>query len=245
MAENFPDELSWLLEIEQGHLDYLGQIRHWDNLRIAAGRGVYWVKDFTQAQLDSLEVKSIPFKRIFYVKDQQLFPQGHLLPVKKLPSSLLWTPLERGVPVTLPSFNHNYFGVREKLSVRLIPSVTEQEASAMLIPLGMLRSYIGTAPGIRMKGLVWVIVEDAAFVLGVPMLPLPGAAYWRRGNSWLPAGHDFEYPVLSEVIYRELDAGNAGLLLWRQDSSFVVIGRDLLRPLSRSSVRGHTNAIIV
>lgn len=245
MAENFPDELNWLLEIEQKHLDNLGQIRHWGNLRIASGPGVYWVKGFTDVQIHSVEVKSIPFKKIFYMKNQQLFPPGHQVPAKKLPSALLWTPVEKGVPVTVPTLNHNYFGIQQKLSFRIVPSETEQEASAMVIPLAMLGEYIGSAPGIRLKGLAWIILEGGeAFVLGKPMLPLPGTAYWRRGNSWLPTGYDFELPVLFEVIYRELEAGNGGMLLWQKDSTFLAIARDLFRPLTRSSFRESTKDII-
>jgi hypothetical protein len=245
MSENFPDELNWLLEIEQKQLDYLGKIRHWGNLRIASGPGVYWVKNFTDIQIHSVEVKSIPFKKIFYVRDQHLFPPGHQVPAKKLPPALIWTPVEKGLPVKLPSFNHNNFGIQEKLSFRIVPSETEQEASAMVIPLATLGAYINSEPGVRLKGLAWVILEDGeAFILGKPMLPLPGAAYWRRGNSWLPAGYDFEKLVLFEVIYRELEAGNGGMMLWQKDSTFLAIARDLFRPLTRSSFRESTKDIL-
>jgi MoxR-vWA-beta-propeller ternary system domain bpX2 len=237
MAENPSHELTWLLELDQAHLDYLGPIRHWSQLEVATMQDCCWVKGLTGDQLQMPEIKSIPFKKIFYEKDNQLFPYGSRLPVKKLPSPLLWMPLEKGLPLSLPSFNHNYFGIEEKLTVRLAPSAAEQPATALLITLKALESYILSAPAIRLKPLDWTIVDDQALIIGAPLLPLPGVTWWKTGNSLLPAGYAWEWPTLSGIIEEELNDGGHHWLLWQPDGSYLSIPKDQFSPLSISSFR--------
>ena len=242
MAEDPFHDVTWLLEIEQQHLDYLGPIRHWSGLELAASQPFYWVGGLTADQLDSPEIKSIPFKNLYFEKDQLLFPRGGLVPVKKLPGPLVWTPLERGLPLDLPSFNHNYFGITEKLKIRLIPSEKEEAPSALLTSIAILRTYILTAPAIRLKPLSWVIVDDQALILGQPLLPLPGDSYWQQGDVLLPAGLDWEWPALTATLNRELNPDRDRWLLWDRDGSCLAIIKEQCRPLSISSFRLSTKS---
>ena len=214
MAEDPSNDVTWLLEIEQQHLDYLGPVRHWGQLRMAASPDCYWISGLTADQLESPEIKSIPFKHLYFEKDQLLFHRGGLVPVKKLPELLVWTPLERGLPLDLPSFNHNYFGITEKLKLRLVPSGKEEEPAALLTSIAILRNYILTAPAVRLRRLLWVILDDQALILGHPLLPLPGDSFWQKGDVLLPAGLDWEWPVLEPTLNRELNPDRDHWLLW-------------------------------
>ncbi len=51
MAEDPFHGVTWLLEIGQQHLDYLGPIRHWGQLRIAASPGYYLISGLTADEL--------------------------------------------------------------------------------------------------------------------------------------------------------------------------------------------------
>lgn len=251
MAEDTFHDVTWLLEIEQQHLDYLGPIRHWSQLKMAASPGCYWIKGLTSDQLGSTEIKSIPFKKLYYtrgadageleqgdlVQGDLLFPPGGLVPVKKLPSFLSWVPLERGLPLSLPPFNHNYFGITEKLSIRLVPSEKEEEPVALLTSLTHLRAYMLTAPAIRLKPLSWVVIGDQAFIVGKPLLPLPGDSYWQQGDFFLPAGLDLEWSLLAETLNQELNPDRDCWLLWDKDGSCLAISKEQIRPLSISSFR--------
>src|ERR1035437_2347122 len=101
MAENPSEYLTYVLAIEKKHEDFLGQIRHWSNLKIATNEGTLWIKNLTQKQIGSLEIKSIPFAQIYVLNENLLFPLGSNLPSLKLPS-LLWTLINRGLPISLP-----------------------------------------------------------------------------------------------------------------------------------------------
>jgi len=237
MAEDPYYDVNWLLEIEQQHLDYLGPIRHWEQLKMAASPGCYWIGGLTADQLESPEIKSIPFKNLYFEKGQLLFHRGGLVPVKKLPDLLVWVPLERGLPLDLPSFNHNYFGITEKLIMRLAPSEKEEEPVALLTSIDILRNYILTAPTVRLKPLSWVIIDDQALILGSPLLPLPGDSFWQRGAVLLPAGLDWEWPVLEPALNRELNPDGDNWLLWDKVGQYTVIEKARCRPLSISSFR--------
>ena len=223
MAEDPSNDITWLLEIEQQHLDYLGPVRHWEQLRMAASPGYYWISGLTPDQLESPEIKSIPFKQLYFEKDQLLFHRGGLVPVKKLPDLLAWTPLERGLPLDLPSFNHNYFGITEKINLRLVPSGKEEEPAALLTSIAILRNYILTAPAVRLRPLSWVILDDQALILGRPLLPLPGDSFWQKGDVLMPAGLDWEWPLLEPTLNGELNPDRDHLLLWDKNGQCTII----------------------
>jgi len=238
MAADLSKDVIYLLEIGRPHLDYLGPVRHWSQLRIAASPEGYWVRGLTAEQLESTEIRSIPFKKLYYLYDGQsqlLFPYGGTVPVKKLPSMLLWTPLEKAMPLEHPSYNHNYFGLSEKLAIRLVASGQEQEPVALLVSVQQLGDYIQTAPAVRLEPLLWVIVDDQALVLGRPLLPLPGKSYWQRGSHLLPAGLDFEWIVLASTLEKELEP--ECWLLWDEGGGYVAMQKQVCRPLSISSFR--------
>lgn len=237
MAEDPSNDISWLLQIRQEHLDYLGPIRHWTTLAIAATDEYCWVRGLTPEQLDAPEIRSIPFKQLFYQKNGRLFPAGSLVPVNKLSPALEWTSLEKGLPMSLPAFNHNFFGITEKLQPRLIPSGKEMEPAALLTPLDRLGPYMRSAPAARLKPLSWLKIDDQALLLGQPLLPLPGESYWLSGNSLLPAGLDWELPALTPVLEQKLTDDGGSLLLWDKHSRYLVLNSDQFRPLSISSFR--------
>jgi len=247
MAEDPSNDVIYLLEIDGPHLDYLGPVRHWSQLRIAVAQDGYWIRGLTQEQLESAEIRSIPFKKLYYMRGdhaQLLFPRGGSVPVRKLPSGLSWTPLEKAMPLEHPSYNHNYFGLSERLSVRLVPSEREEEPVALLLSLQQLGDYIQTAPAVRLEPLSWVIADDQALVVGRPLLPLPGKSYWRRGNHLLPAGLDMEWTVLAETLDRQLNPDGNCWLLWDEDGSYLSVPRLGCRPLSISSFRLSMGSVI-
>lgn len=238
MAEDPSNHLTYVLEIAQQHQAYLGQIRHWSNLKIALDAETYWIKDLTQNQIASVEIKSIPFKHIYSLKEYKLFPVGSHLPLKKMPSSLLWTPIERGLPVTLPSFNHNYFGIQEKIEIQISLSAAEKEPFAMITSLDKLKKYIETASAIRLKNLTWTILEDSkALILGTPLLPIQGDTFWKDDDFLMPTGFDFDINILTTVIKQKIFTENEAWIIWNKESSYFSIEKSYFQPLSISSFR--------
>lgn len=236
MAENSSDGVTWYLTVPTRHKDVLGAIRHWDNLKIAIDGETVWVKDFTTSQVESVDIKILPFKQVYYSRGPKLFPYGSGLPHGNIPS-LLWSPIERGLQVQLPSFNYNYFGVKGRADVSLVRSGHEIVPAAMMVTVDLLKKYLETAPVARLMQMQWVLIGDRALLKGTPLLPITGEVYWQKGLNFIPAGYDLDMPVLSEVFDTVLSDGGKSFILWDKSSTWTNVPLSSFRQLSLSSFR--------
>ncbi|SFC93659.1 hypothetical protein [Flavobacterium phragmitis] len=227
----------YFLEINKEHKDFLGAIRHWENLKIAFEASTIWIKEFSAEQIDSAELLQIPYTKIYELKENLLFERGKQLPTKKLPSGLLWSPVLRGLPVSLPNFNHNFFGINQKLQTRLKRSEEEKEAQALLVEYQELKAYIESAPKFRLEPLQWVVIHNKALIIGKPLLPLKGNTFWQKNDFLVPSGYDFEWPVLTHTLKDKVNPFDKNLILWNKDNSYSSIPKQNIKPLSISSFR--------
>jgi hypothetical protein len=237
MAENAADRVVYYLTVHQQYRDELARIRHWENLKVAADADMLWVKDLDYAQVHTVDVKAIPFKTIYYEKDGKLYLINSRLPERSIPS-LLWTPIERALPIQLPSFNHNYFGIHERAEIKLVQATIEFEAAAMIVGLDVLAKYIESAPAIRLENIRWVVIDHSrAFLLGKPQLPLPGTIFWQRKDMLIPAGYDLELSFFADIIQTHINPGRDNWIVWSVDGSYFRISKESFVTLSRSSFR--------
>jgi hypothetical protein len=227
----------YFLEINKKDVAFLGAIRNWENVKIAFNEQSVWVKDFLQEQLNATEIQQIPFHVIYQLRDNLLFKKGSLLPSKKLPSGLLWTPIVRALPVSMPKFNHNYFGIDQMLEIGLKPSEIIKEPYALLTDYNELQAYIETAPDFRLIPLKWVILGQKIVIAGNPLLPIKGDTYWLKDDFLLPAGFDFEWSVLSKTLQKSLNPLGQHIIIWNKNNSSFSIAKDKMKPLSISSFR--------
>lgn len=228
---------TYLLQLALVHKDLLASIRHWNDLKIAFDSQSVWVKDFTAEQWQSTDLQGIPFKECFEVKDNLLFAKGHLVPSKKMPSGLLWSPIVRGLAVEIPASNHNYFGIHQKINIQIVASDKEREAFALLTDYDTAKAYLLTAPAVRVAGLQWVVINEQILLIGCPLLPIKGQSYWASNGSLLPSGFDFEFAILSKTIQKKLNPNQEQYLIWSATGSYYAVDKNDLQDLSLSSFR--------
>lgn len=237
MAENSPNSIGWLLELPREHSDWLAGIRHWRHLKVATEGDSIWVNGFSESEIASTAIKSIPAKKIWHQMDHQLFPQGSRLPFRQAPV-LLWTPIGRGLPLALPDENHNFFGIKEETIVRLVRTEIVHPAVAILAPVEALRAFIENAAAVRLKHLQWVMIDEtSAFILGAPLLPVPGNTFWQCGSFLMPAGYDFEWPVIRDILHPLTDTMPGDVVVWDTAGSWFSIPHMALSPLTIGSFR--------
>lgn len=241
MAKDAANDIGYkVLMIESVYKHYLAEIRHWMNLRVANDGARIWIRDFNEEQLLSATLKSIPFARLYNIKDNQVFPEGRLLPEQQMPA-LLWVPVERGLPLTLPALNHNFFGIVEKVAVSLVPSDKEEDTCALLVDIPALERYIQQSPAIRLERLRWCLVSAAggqrALIYGKPLLPLEGQAFWQSADFLVPAGYNLEFPAFTHINSKKSNPEQNHLLLWTTPEKYILIPKEQLEPLSISSFR--------
>ncbi len=237
MAKHAANDLVYYLVIDEVHRDDLAAIRPWQNLKLAYDQAQIWVKDLSYVQVESPEVKCIPYKTLYYESEGKLCLLNSLLPDRRMPS-LLWTPIERALPVKLPSFNHNYFGIDQKVALQLVASEAEYEAEVMITGLDVLEAYMTAAPAVRSGPLSWALLNNGkAFIAGTPMLPVDGDVYWRKGHFIIPAGYEFELDMLCQTMNDLLNPHNDSWILWSSDNTYALIAKEDMQPLSLGSLR--------
>jgi len=227
----------YFLEIKKQHKDFLAAIRHWDNLKLAFETDTIWIKDFSSEQINAAEIQQIPYKVVFELKENLLFEKDKLLPSKKMPSGLLWSAILRALPVSLPKFNHNYFGIDQKLEITLKPSENIKEAFAMIVNFEELKSYIESAPKFRLQSLNWVVIGKQILIVGKPLLPIKGSTFWFEHDFLLPTGYDFEWFSLAGMLQEKLNPSGKNIIIWNTDNSYSVIPKETIKQLSISSFR--------
>ena len=243
MAQDTSSDIAYYLLIEKRNLDDIAALRAWANLKVAFDKDLVWVSNFDFVQIESVEVKSIPSKMVYYSKDAKLYPQNSLLPERNEPA-LLWTPIMRALPITISSYNHNYFGIEEEISIKIVPEEVEKQAEVMLLSLESLKVYAETAAEVRLQNLKWLVLDSKlALIFGRPILPIEAQVFWLNQDSILPVGHNFELPLLTEIIGNKLNPKKDSWIVWNSDTSYFKVNKDLMMPLSLSSVRKTINEI--
>jgi hypothetical protein len=236
MATDPANGVKVYLSLDAADISSLAAIRHWDNLKVGTEEGIFWVRDFFPDQWESALLKTLPFKNEYMARDGKLFPRGSRLPARNIPA-VLWTSIERGLPLTMPSLNHHYFGLREKLSIELIPSSSEKEVAGMLVHPTLLKNYVQEAPAIRLKQICWVLAGDEALLLGSPLLPLQGQTFWKTGDFLIATGYEPSLPLLLPVLQEMINPDGDHWIVVQPGLQWWLVPKNAFEFLSRSSFK--------
>lgn len=238
MAEDSSERLKeFWAEIPRKDEYTLGLIRDWENIQIAGDDEVIWLKGFTIEQAVSSELKQLPNFILYELKNGLLFRRNALVPSKKVRTALLWAPIGKALKLMFPPSNHNFFGIDEKITVLLTKAENESPAFALLCSIDEIKAKIAELPKFKLEKLQWIIIDDKALFLGVPLLGFPGKSYWLKDGHLLPSGFDFEFKNLSILLQKKYNIDSEQWLLWNEDGSYLSINKDDFRKLSVSSFR--------
>lgn len=238
MAEDSSNGIkTFWAELPKADEDFLGAIRDWKNVQIAMDEEVIWLKGFTDEQAASSDIQQLPNFILYELRDGLLFRKYALVPSKKMRTALLWTPIDKALKLTFPISNNNFFGIDEKIDVKLKSSEEEQPAMALLCSISEIKEIIITTPKFKLEKLSWIVINDKALFMGTPLLSFPGKTFWLKDNHLLPTGFDFEFKNLSSLLQRKYNECNEDWLLWSENGSVLNIKKEDLRKLSVSSFR--------
>jgi len=209
------------------------------SLRIAKSEHGFWLKGFTKEDLKLPSFLAMGHIQIFDFKDPFLFLPGNQVPERKLPSGLLWHPIQTALKIKLPSFNENLFQVPGQLDLEFQSSIVERDATASLVSRSDLLKYVdSTAQHVYTKNLWCLFGEEMALVIGSEVLPLVSQRFWSYKNLLLPVGFDFNYDFLKDIVV-DLQTKGQGNLFWLFESNgrLIEVDKEALVFLTRSSVK--------
>lgn len=243
MEQNSTERINYLARIPRGRMEQLKAIRHWRGVKMAMQDKYVWLKGFSGKDLQDVALRSLYGLELFEQKGDYLYYlEAHLAEAKA--PHLLWTPIEKGLPVEKPLPNPNYFGLSSQITIQL--QATEQEKSpfGVLTSMEQLADYLVGASSVRLKSLDWTILnQQQALILGTPLLPIPGQTFWRLHQHLIPTGWHFNYPSLAKSLQAQT-ASNGQWMLWHKDASYTLIEQQATMPLRRSSFRLSRKKII-
>ncbi len=237
MEESTAGNVIFFTEIQAAAYEQLSALRKWTHLEMGREGDVIWLKNFDYEQINSAAVLQIPFVKRYIGKQGKLFPYNRLLPERDIPE-ISWKPISQDAALTLPKYNFNYFGLSEKIEVELLPSDQEKPTAALLTTLPDLTAYMTTAPAIRYQHLKWVLINyETVFLLGTPLLPIKGQSLWQNEAAFIPAGYDFEIPVLTRTLTRKLVGAENRIVVWDETGNYFFINQQDLNYLDLAAVR--------
>jgi len=205
MENHAGNNVEYWLSVDKNHKDAIYNIRKWTHLKMAIEDHLIWVRGFTDKEINSTTVLKIPFISRYYLKDTHLVPYGKVLPTMIEPS-LLWSPITRGLKVTLPRENFNYFGLDQTFQISLVTTNIVKPISATVVEMKGLANYLQTAFKVRTQNLTWTILNDNnALIIGTPILPINGQDFYQSGCFLLPAGWKLEYDNLITTYTNALE----------------------------------------
>lgn len=239
MAAHVSDSLEMIAHLPISSKEAFRQVWHLESLQIARTDDGYWLRGFSPEDLNDAAVRTLPDLRFYELRDTFLYLKKNRVPERKLPSGLLWHPIQRAFDVTLPSFNNNLFEVKGSLDISFSVSSEERPISASIVRLDDLLRYIDTTPQYVYQAMYWCkFGSDHAFLYGALTLPIVSKRYWSYHTIMLPVGYDLEFPFLKRVL-QQLNASKDQTIFWIFDSEqqYQGIAKEHLIPLTRSSVK--------
>lgn len=225
------------LRLPLKYKEKLSQVRVWKTLRMTIDEDDIWVRGILPQQLNSEEIRSIPFKKIYFQYENALFLLGGNVPEERLKTAWIWSPINKAFPAKPPNYNFNYFGVHEKIEFNLISSSTERAAKAQLVELATLDVIIPTMPAVRLQPITWAILDKKALLIGTPLLSIPGKTFWQQQQFLVPTGFDFEYPELSSYFSKLILQNSNDYIVLNTDNSYFTLPKDTLKKLTISGYR--------
>lgn len=238
MAKDSPDRLKeFWAEIPRTGEDFLGSIRGWKNVQVALEEDVIWLKGFTGEQTVSPEIQQLPDFLLYELREGLLFRKDALVPTKKIRTGLLWNPIDKAFQLTFPPSNNNFFGIDEKIEIKLKPIEEEHSVTALLCSIKEIREAIVALPKFKLQKTDWIVINNQALFIGEPLLSLPGKTFWSKDGHLLPSGYDFECKNLSSLLQRKYNTGRDHWLFWNESGSVLSLDKEDFRKLSVSSFR--------
>lgn len=226
-----------ILTLVEADGDALASVRCMPGLLVAVDGGLIWVRGIPAAVKPNLAIQQLPSIHTYKLDDEnRLFPIGNVTPVGIL-KPLKWVSIRDLITIELPP-SAMPGRLNGKHDVKLIPSSREEKAGALITDLQTWHDYAENAPAVRLKQTRFAVsANNKVLVTGDPLPPIPGKAYSLRNNILLPAGYDFDPPVMSSLIATRLNPSKDSLLLFDIDGNCEHIPFSSLVSSSRSAVR--------
>ena len=227
---------------------HLSAVRAISGLKAARKDSNIWLTGIPMPEKCSAEINALPaVKRYFLDNESRLFPLGSKIPNAYLPK-LEFEPISQFVALELPA--SAFAGqTKDTAEIRLQVSSEAEEADLMLCKLDDLKTWVESAPQIRIESLKFAVAlggnpdsfrDDApslVFIQGFPLPSIPGDTFWKTGPVYLPSGKSLMHPFLNTFLKEQCDPENTGTVIMTSDTNFELVKHSEFMEATRSGIR--------
>lgn len=236
MEGNAREHLEYWISIPVQFEESLFLIRNMIHLKMAKDFDHIWIRGFTEVEINNASVLQLNSISRFYLKNTHLFKMGERLPYCIEPS-LLWTPIQRFLKLSLPKENFNLFDYSEEILFKIKPSKEIIQTNVSVLSVKDLSDYVRSAPRIRLSHLKWTILNNQkAMIIGLPILPINGEDYYLKDGFIIPCGWKPEFENIISHFQNLLEMDTFYYLV-ETDHSLLKIKKSSFTFLSRGSVK--------
>ena len=227
------DKILLIAEKDRGAL---GAVRCISDLYVAVNESGIWLKCKGEFAIKNMLLQQLPVQKTFFIDGyNRLFIPNTLTPVAMLEINE-WVSIKAFVALEIP-IAIMPARLQSTININIVSSMNERNADALLTSLNVWKAYAKQAPLIRLQQLKFAVSENAdVFIIGSPLPPIPGKAYWIKNKVALPCGFDLEWTFLTDAIEKKFTTGGELILIaenaeWQKipDSYFVKATRSAVR----------------
>jgi hypothetical protein len=224
---------NWVWTIDRQYADRLGVVRTLPNVQVGLSETTIWL----MSPDEDIRLRQLPVLHTYRLDEEnRLFPEGKKTPVGMLPE-LDWEPLQRWMPIEFPA-SALPGEAKAQIKVKLIQAEIEKKADALLAEWSVWNKYAQAASAHRLKPLAFAAAADnRVLIIGTPLPPIPGKAYWVEGPWIIPCGKKLEFEFLSKALAAQLNPEKNAMLLLHEENRLELIFSSNLITTSRSAVR--------
>lgn len=227
----------WIFQLAQKDKDSLGTVRCFPGLEAVVQEGQIWLRLPQLEQGIPLDIQRLPIEQTFVLDPSNLlFPKGKQTPIAKI-GKLDWVPLIDFIPVSLPVSSIPGYA-KESYLPQLIRSQEEQTLSGLRTSWASFYTYAIHAPQARLEVLSFAASDNGeVLLLGHPLPPIPGNAYWQQHDLLIPAGYHFDLPWIAPLLNKSLNRAGMHFILFDQKGQWSKVPKKAVLQVSRAAVR--------
>jgi hypothetical protein len=227
----------FILKIDKSNRNSLGVVRCRKSLMVAELDQYILLRGTTDSIDLENQLQMLPVLQRFTLdKDGNMFLQNAVTPVETLPE-LSWQTPETFIPVELPASAMPGI-IESTLNIRLAATDKIRQTMALITQLDTWKKYAETAPAVRLdRNRFAVSGNNEVMIMGEPLPSLPGREYWSENDIFLPAGYEFEFPLVTGFLRQKLGVAKGDIILFDEAGQWQRIERNFFVEAKRSAIR--------
>ena len=227
----------WAVCLRAADADAVAVLRLEPGIEALETTDTLWLRGTASDERIELLLRQLPgASRFEILADDQLRPEGQLLPRGNLPQGL-WLSLQLLLAVELP-FAMMAGLPPDRIPLRCVRTSTIEEANVLVTTLTDWQAFGARASQVRLHRLTFAVSSDGRVIArGTPLPAIAGARYYERGGIALACGWGWSPRLDSDTVRAALAIDAADLAIFSPTGTWESIPGDQFVHATRSAIK--------